>query len=70
MIFLTLLFAAVVLAITPGSGIDYVVVRTVAGGNNEGLASDNIAITFWSGRGPCATTGSLQLVRIKLIVAT
>lgn len=33
------LFAAVVLAITPGPGIAYVVARTVAGGRSEGLAS-------------------------------
>jgi len=32
-------FAAVVLAITPGPGIAYVVARTVAGGRAEGLAS-------------------------------
>lgn len=32
-------FAAVVLAITPGPGIAYVVARTVAGGRTEGLAS-------------------------------
>lgn len=39
MTFLTFLFAAVVLAITPGPGIAYVVARTVAGGRAEGLAS-------------------------------
>lgn len=33
------LLAAVILAITPGPGIAYVVARTVAGGRNEGLAS-------------------------------
>lgn len=33
------LLAAVVLAITPGPGIAYVVARTVAGGRTEGLAS-------------------------------
>jgi len=33
------IFAAVVLAITPGPGIAYVVARTVAGGRTEGLAS-------------------------------
>src|SRR5438128_10955438 len=32
-------FAAIVLAITPGPGIAYVVARTVAGGRSEGLAS-------------------------------
>jgi threonine/homoserine/homoserine lactone efflux protein len=32
-------FAAVVLAITPGPGMAYVVARTVAGGRSEGLAS-------------------------------
>jgi threonine/homoserine/homoserine lactone efflux protein len=36
---LTFLIAAVVLAITPGPGIAYVVARTVAGGPSEGLAS-------------------------------
>lgn len=36
---LTFLFAALVLAITPGPGIAYVVARTVAGGRPEGLAS-------------------------------
>jgi threonine/homoserine/homoserine lactone efflux protein len=33
------LLAALVLAITPGPGITYVVARTVAGGRAEGLAS-------------------------------
>lgn len=33
------LIAAVVLAVTPGPGIAYVVARTVAGGRKEGLAS-------------------------------
>jgi threonine/homoserine/homoserine lactone efflux protein len=37
--FLTFLIAAVVLAITPGPGLAYVVARTVAGGQREGLAS-------------------------------
>lgn len=36
---LAFLLAAVVLAITPGPGIAYVVARTVAGGRSEGLAS-------------------------------
>jgi threonine/homoserine/homoserine lactone efflux protein len=36
---LAFLVAAVVLAITPGPGIAYVVARTVAGGRAEGLAS-------------------------------
>jgi len=36
---LAFFFAAVVLAITPGPGIAYVVARTVAGGRSEGLAS-------------------------------
>lgn len=36
---LAFLFAAIVLAITPGPGIAYVVARTVAGGRSEGLAS-------------------------------
>ena len=36
---LVFFFAAVVLAITPGPGIAYVVARTVAGGRSEGLAS-------------------------------
>lgn len=39
MTLLPFLFAAVVLAITPGPGIAYVVARTVAGGRSEGLAS-------------------------------
>lgn len=33
------LIAAIVLAVTPGPGIAYVVARTVAGGRSEGLAS-------------------------------
>lgn len=37
--FLAFLAAAVVLAITPGPGIAYVVARTAAGGRSEGLAS-------------------------------
>jgi threonine/homoserine/homoserine lactone efflux protein len=36
---LAFLIAAVVLAVTPGPGIAYVVARTVAGGRSEGLAS-------------------------------
>src|SRR5512145_1196813 len=36
---LAFLVAAVVLAITPGPGIAYVVARTIAGGRREGLAS-------------------------------
>lgn len=39
MTLLTFLFAAFVLAITPGPGLAYVVARTVAGGRAEGLAS-------------------------------
>lgn len=39
MSFLAFLAAAIVLAITPGPGIAYVVARTVAGGRTEGLAS-------------------------------
>jgi len=39
MSFLAFLAAAVVLAVTPGPGIAYVVARTVAGGRAEGLAS-------------------------------
>ncbi len=39
MTFLAFLLAAIVLAITPGPGIAYVVARTVAGGRSEGLAS-------------------------------
>jgi threonine/homoserine/homoserine lactone efflux protein len=35
----TFFIAAVILAITPGPGIAYVVARTVAGGRSEGLAS-------------------------------
>ena len=36
---LAFLIAAVVLAVTPGPGIAYVVARTAAGGRREGLAS-------------------------------
>jgi threonine/homoserine/homoserine lactone efflux protein len=39
MSFLAFFIAAIVLAITPGPGIAYVVARTVAGGRAEGLAS-------------------------------
>lgn len=39
MSFLAFLVAAILLAITPGPGIAYVVARTVAGGRAEGLAS-------------------------------
>ncbi|MBU3737733.1 MAG: LysE family translocator [Rhodoferax sp.] len=39
MSFLAFLLAAVLLAITPGPGIAYVMARTVAGGRAEGLAS-------------------------------
>lgn len=39
MSFLTFLIAALILAVTPGPGIAYVVARTVAGGREEGLAS-------------------------------
>ena len=39
MSFAAFLIAAVVLAVTPGPGIAYVVARTVAGGRAEGLAS-------------------------------
>ncbi len=39
MSFTTFLLAAIVLAITPGPGIAYVVARTVGGGRSEGLAS-------------------------------
>lgn len=39
MSFLAFAIAAVVLAITPGPGIAYVVARTVAGGRSEGLGS-------------------------------
>ena len=39
MSFAAFLLAAVVLAITPGPGIAYVVARTAAGGRSEGLAS-------------------------------
>jgi threonine/homoserine/homoserine lactone efflux protein len=37
--FLAFLLAAVMLAVTPGPGLAYVVARTVAGGRAEGLAS-------------------------------
>jgi threonine/homoserine/homoserine lactone efflux protein len=36
---LTFFFTALILAVTPGPGIAYVVARTVAGGRSEGLAS-------------------------------
>jgi threonine/homoserine/homoserine lactone efflux protein len=39
MSFLAFIIAAVILAVTPGPGIAYVVARTVAGGRPEGLAS-------------------------------
>jgi threonine/homoserine/homoserine lactone efflux protein len=39
MVFITFLIAALLLAITPGPGIAYVVARTVAGGRRVGLAS-------------------------------
>ncbi len=39
MSFLAFLLAAIILAVTPGPGIAYVVARTVAGGRSEGLAS-------------------------------
>src|SRR5688572_19657603 len=39
MSFLAFVVAAVILAVTPGPGIAYVVARTVAGGRAEGLAS-------------------------------
>lgn len=39
MSFTAFMIAAVVLAMTPGPGIAYVVARTVAGGRSEGLAS-------------------------------
>lgn len=39
MTLLTFLVAAIVLAVTPGPGIAYVVARTLAGGRSEGLAS-------------------------------
>lgn len=39
MSFLAFAIAAVILAITPGPGIAYVVARTAAGGRSEGLAS-------------------------------
>jgi threonine/homoserine/homoserine lactone efflux protein len=37
--FLAFLLAAMVLAVTPGPGIAYVVARTVSGGRSEGIAS-------------------------------
>jgi threonine/homoserine/homoserine lactone efflux protein len=39
MSFLAFIIAAIILAVTPGPGIAYVVTRTVAGGRPEGLAS-------------------------------
>lgn len=37
--FLAFLIAAIVLAVTPGPGIAYVIARTVSGGRSEGIAS-------------------------------
>jgi threonine/homoserine/homoserine lactone efflux protein len=56
-------FAAVVLAITPGPGIAYVVARTVAGGRAEGLAS-----CFGTGLGGLLHVGAAAL-GLSLIVA-
>ncbi|SAK80139.1 LysE type translocator protein [Caballeronia pedi] len=39
MSFIAFLIAAIVLAVTPGPGMAYVVARTVAGGRSEGMAS-------------------------------
>lgn len=39
MTFLAFLTAAILLAITPGPGITYIVARTIAGGRSEGFAS-------------------------------
>jgi threonine/homoserine/homoserine lactone efflux protein len=39
MLFLFFLFAAVILAITPGPGMAYVIARTLSGGIKVGLAS-------------------------------
>ncbi|AWB34309.1 LysE family translocator [Orrella marina] len=37
--FVPFLIAAIVLAVTPGPGVTYVIARTIAGGRTEGLAS-------------------------------
>jgi threonine/homoserine/homoserine lactone efflux protein len=63
MSFLAFLFAAVVLAVTPGPGIAYVVARTVAGGRSEGLAS-----CFGTGIGGMLHVGAAAL-GLSLIVA-
>ena len=47
MTFFTFLIAALVLAITPGPGMAYVVARTVAGGRKEGLASCLVCLGAW-----------------------
>ena len=63
MSFLAFILAAVVLAITPGPGIAYVVARTVAGGRSEGLAS-----CFGTGIGGLFHVGAAAL-GLSLIVA-
>jgi threonine/homoserine/homoserine lactone efflux protein len=61
MSFAAFLLAAIVLAVTPGPGIAYVVARTVAGGRAEGLAS-----CFGTGLGGmlhvCAAALGLSLI--------
>lgn len=44
----TFLIAALILAVTPGLGIAYVVARTAAGGKAEGLASCLGISFFWA----------------------
>jgi hypothetical protein len=61
--FAAFLAVAVVLAITPGPGIAYVVARTVAGGRAEGLAS-----CFGTGVGGMLHVGAAAL-GLSLIVA-
>jgi threonine/homoserine/homoserine lactone efflux protein len=63
MSFAAFLVAAIVLAVTPGPGIAYVVARTVAGGRAEGLAS-----CFGTGVGGMLHVGAAAL-GLSLIVA-
>lgn len=63
MSFTAFLVAAIVLAITPGPGIAYVIARTVAGGRAEGLAS-----CFGTGIGGMIHVGAAAL-GLSLIVA-
>jgi threonine/homoserine/homoserine lactone efflux protein len=63
MSFMVFLVAAIVLAVTPGPGIAYVVARTVAGGRAEGLAS-----CYGTGIGGMIHVGAAAL-GLSLIVA-